>query len=223
MGYTELITHEIFLLDDEPVRQRYQRLPPSDYEAVKQHIQQLLQNQVIRESTSPYASPIVVVRKKVCQIRLCVDYRQLNCRTCRDAFPLPRIEKSLDALCGAQWFSTFDLTSGYNQVPVAERDKYKTAFCTHFGLFEFNRMPFGLCNAPSTFQRLMEHMFGDQRFQTLLLYLDDIIIFSSTIAQHLERLEMFFGRLQQEGLEAKLEKCCFFRQEVGYLSHVVSR
>lgn len=116
-----------------------------------------------------------------------------------------------------------DLASGYNQVLVAERDKYKTAFCTPFGLFEFNRMPFGLCNAPSTFQRLMEHMFGVQRFQTLLLYLDDIIIFSSTIAQHLERLEMVFGRLQQEGLKAKLEKCCFFRQEVGYLGHVVSR
>lgn len=223
LGCTKLITHEIPLLDTEPVRQRYRRLPPSDYEAVKQHIHQLLQSQVIRESSSPYASPIVVVRKKDGQIRLCVDYRQLNSKTRKDAFPLPRIEESLDALCGAQWFSTLDLASGYNQVPVAEGDKSKTAFCTPFGLFEFNRMPFGLCNAPSTFQRLMERMFSDQRFQTLLLYLDDIIVFSSTIGQHLERLKMVFVRLQQEGLKAKLEKCCFFRQEVGYLGHLVSK
>ncbi len=223
LGCTELITHEIPVLDSEPIRQRYRRLPPSDYEAVKQHIHQLLQNQVIRESSSPYASPIVVVRKKDGQIRLCVDYRQLNGKTRKDAFPLPRIEESLDALCGAQWFSTLDLASGYNQVPVAEGDKCKTAFCTPFGLFEFNRMPFGLCNAPSTFQRLMERMFGDQRFQTLLLYLDDIIIFSSTIVQHLESMEMVFVRLQQEGLKAKLEKCCFFRKEVSYLGHVVSK
>lgn len=108
LGCTELMTHEIPLLDDEPVRQRYRRLPPSDYEAVKQHIRQLLQSQVIRESASPYASPIVVVKKKDGQIRLCVDYRQLNSKTRKDAFPLPRIEESLDALCGAQWFSTLD-------------------------------------------------------------------------------------------------------------------
>ena len=223
LGCTELITHEIPLLDNVPIRQRYRRLPPTDYEAVKQHVHQLMQSRVIRESSSPYASPIVIVRKKDGQIRLCVDYRHLNSKTRKDAFPLPRIEESLDALCGAKWFSTLDLASGYNQVPVAEGDKSKTAFCTPFGLFEFNRMPFGLCNAPSTFQRLMERMFGDQRFQTLLLYLDDIIVFSSTIEQQVERLEMVFTRLQQEGLKAKLEKCCFLQQQVSYLGHVVSK
>lgn len=114
---------------------------------------------MIRESSSPHASPIVIVRKKDGSICLCVDYWQLN-KTCRDAFPLPRIEESLDALSGAKWFSTMDLASGFKQVPVAEKDMMKTAFCTPFGLFEFNRMPFGLCNAPSTFQHLMEHMFG---------------------------------------------------------------
>ncbi|XP_056108553.1 uncharacterized protein LOC130086512 [Rhinichthys klamathensis goyatoka] len=222
LGCTSLISHEIPLLDDVPVRQRYRRLPPSEYEVVKAHINQLLEAQIIRESCSPYASPIVLVRKKDGSLRLCVDYRQLNQKTRKDAFPLPRIEESLDALSGANWFSTLDLVSGYNQVPVAEKDKAKTAFCTPFGLFEFNRMPFGLCNAPSTFQRLMQRLFGEQHCQSLLLYLDDVVVFSSSISQHLERLEGVLSRLGQEGLKAKLEKCTFFKQEVGYLGHVIS-
>lgn len=222
LGCTNLITHDIPLLDDVPVRQRYRRIPPSEYELVKEHINQLLKAQVIRESSSPYASPIVLVRKKDGSIRLCVDYRQLNIKTRKDAFPLPRIEESLDALTGARWFSTLDLASGYNQVPVAESDRHKTAFCTPFGLFEWNRMPFGLCNAPSTFQRLMQRIFGDQQCQSLLLYLDDIVVFSSTVRQHLERLDVVLGRLQNEGLKAKLSKCHFFQREVHYLGHVIS-
>ena len=222
LGCTRLISHEIPLLDEVPVRQRYRRLPPSEYEVVKAHIQQLLEARVIRESCSPYASPIVLVKKKDGSPRLCVDYRQLNSKTRKDAFPLPRIEESLDALSGARWFSTLDLASGYNQVPVAETDKAKTAFCTPFGLFEWNRMPFGLCNAPSTFQRLMQRMFGSQHCQSLLLYLDDVVVFSSSVAQHLERLEVVLSRLQQENLKAKLEKCAFFQTEVSYLGHVIS-
>ncbi|KAL7883342.1 hypothetical protein SRHO_G00010000 [Serrasalmus rhombeus] len=148
LGCTGLLSHDIPLLDDVPVRQRYRRIPPSDYDAVKAHIRQLLDSQVIRESCSPYASPIVLVKKKDGSLRMCVDYRQLNSKTRKDAFPLPRIEESLDALSGAQWFTTMDLASGYNQIPVTEADRPKTAFCTPFGLFELNRMPFGLCNAP---------------------------------------------------------------------------
>ena len=223
IGCTSLITHEIPVTDNVPIRQRYRRIPPSEYETVKAHINQLLEAQVIRESSSPYASPIVLVRKKDGRLRLCVDYRLLNSKTRRDAFPLPRIEESLDALCGARWFSTIDLASGYNQVPVAEQDKPKTAFCTPFGLFEFNRMPFGLCNAPSTFQRLMQRLFGDQQCQSLLLYLDDIVVFSSSVAEHLARLELVLGRLQKEGLKAKLEKCAFFQPKVKYLGHVISQ
>lgn len=140
LGCTRLISHDIPLLDDTPVRQRYRRIPPSDYEVVKTHINQLLETQVIRESSSPYASPIVLVKKKDGSLRMCVDYRHLNTKTRKDAFPLPRIEESLDSLTGARWFSTLDLASGYNQVPVTEQDKPKTAFCTPFGLFEWNRM-----------------------------------------------------------------------------------
>ena len=222
LGCTNLITHEIPLLDEAPVRQPYRRIPPSQYEAVRAHIKQLLESQVIKESCSPYSSPIVLVAKKGGSLRMCVDYRQLNAKTRKDAYPLPRIEESLDALTGAKWFSTLDLASGYNQVPMAKADQAKTAFCTPFGLFEFNRMPFGLCNAPGTFQRLMERMFGDQRFQSVLLYLDDIIVFSSTVRQHLERLEEVFARLDQQGLKAKLSKCHFFQKQVKYLGHIVS-
>lgn len=222
LGCTNLISHDIPLLDDIPIRQRYRRIPPSEYEAVKMHINQLLEAQVIRESSSPYASPIVLVRKKDGSLRMCVDYRLLNAKTRKDAFPLPRIEESLDALAGAQWFSTLDLASGYNQVPVSEKDKPKTAFCTPFGLFEWNRMPFGLCNAPSTFQRLMQRMFGDRQCQSLLLYLDDIVVFSSSVHQHVQRLEVVLDRLQREGLKVKLAKCSFFRREVSYLGHIIS-
>jgi hypothetical protein len=115
-----------------------------------------------------------------------------------------------------------DLASGYNQVPVAEADRPKTAFCTPFGLFEWNRMPFGLCNAPSTFQRLMQQIFGDQQCQSLLLYLDDIVVFSSTFQQHLKRLEVVLQRLKFKSLKAKLSKCSFFQHEVRYLGHIIS-
>ena len=222
LGCTNLISHDIPLLDEVPVRQRHRRIPPSDYEGVKAHINQLLDSQVVRESCSPYASPIVLAKKKDGSLRMCVDYRLLNAKTRKDSFPLPRIEESLDALAGAQWFSTMDLASGYNQVPVSEADIPKTAFCTPFGLFEWNRMPFGLCNAPGTFQRLMQRMFGDQQCQSLLLYLDDIVVFSSSVTQHLQRLEVVLQRLHKEGLKAKLEKCAFFRQQVSYLGHVIS-
>ena len=222
VGCTSLVRHEIPLLNSDPVRQRYRRIPPSQFTQVKEHVHDLLRKGIVRPSSSPYASPIVVVQKKSGEIRLCVDYRELNARTRKDAYPLPRIDESLDALSGARWFSTLDLASGYNQVPMAEPDKEKTAFCTPFGLFEFNRMPFGLCNAPGTFQRLMERIFGDQSLQSLLLYLDDIVIFSATFSQHLQRLDMVLARLRQHQLKLKLTKCCFFRTEVQYLGHVVS-
>lgn len=162
------------------------------------------------------------MQKKDGGIRLCVDYRRLNAKTRKDAFSLLRIEESLDGLAGAKWFSTLDLASGYNQVEVAEKDRAKTAFCTPFGLFEFNRMPFGLCQAPSTFQRLTERIFGDCRYQSVLLYLNDVIVFSSSIQQHLGRLEEVFSRLQKQGPEVTFSKCHFFQKQVKYLGHVVS-
>ncbi|KAL0200588.1 hypothetical protein M9458_003775, partial [Cirrhinus mrigala] len=170
----------------------------------------------------PYASPVVVVTKKDGSLRLCIDYRKLNSCSTRDAFPLPRIEEALEALGQAKYFSTLDLTSGYWQVEVAEQDKHKTAFSTPMGLFEANRMPFGLQNAPSTFQRLMTSCFGDLNFTHLLIYLDDIIIFSKSFNEHLERLQLAFDRLREHGLKLKPSKCQLVRKEVQYLGHLVS-
>ncbi len=158
LGCTNLISHDIPLLDDVPVRQWFRHIPPSEYEVVNAHINQLLETQVIRENCNPCASPIILVKKDGV-LRICVDYYHINSKTRKDAFPLPHIE-TWDSLAGVRGFSAMDLASGYNQVPVTERYKSKTAFCIRFCLFEWTRMYFGLCNAPSTFQRLMEQLFG---------------------------------------------------------------
>lgn len=222
LGYTDLVKHEIPVTDDIPVTQVYRRIPPNQFEEVREHISGLLKKGVIRESSSSYASPVVLVRKSDGSLRLCVDYRRLNAKTQRDAFPLPRIEESLDALCRAQVFSTIDLASGYHQVAVHEKDRHKTAFVTPFGLYEYLRMPFGLCNAPATFQRLMQAVMGELVFQIVLVYLDDLLVYSDTFESHLTRLETVFRRLREAGLKIKVEKCHFLQPEVRFLGHLVS-
>lgn len=222
LGYTELVKHEIPLNDDLPVSQSYRRIPPNQFQEVKDHISGLLKKRVIQESSSSYASPVVLVRKTDGSLRLCVDYRKLNSKTRRDAFPLPRIDESLDALSRAKMFSSIDLASGYHQVAVHEKDRHKTAFITPFGLYEYQRMPFGLCNAPATFQRLMQAIMSDLVFQMVLVYLDDLLVYSSTFEGHLVRLESVLQRLREAGLKVKVEKCHFLQSEVKFLGHVVS-
>ncbi|KRZ74487.1 Retrovirus-related Pol polyprotein from transposon, partial [Trichinella sp. T8] len=147
----------------------------------------------------------------------------LNAVTRVDAQPIPRIDDTLDALAGAKWFSTLDLASGYWQVEVAEEDREKTAFSTPLGLFQFRVMPFGLCNAPATFQRLMEKALRGLTWKTCLVYLDDVIVFGKTEEEHLERLEGVLSRLQSVGLKIKPEKCQLMRQSVRYLGHIVTQ
>lgn len=134
-----------------------------------------------------------------------MDYRHLNAKTRKDAYPLPRIDESLDALGRARYFSAIDLASAYNQVEVHPDDRHKTAFTTPMGLYEYNRMPFGLCKAPGTFQRLMQTIFREELLQILLVYLDDIIVYSDTIGDHLKRLERVFQRLR-ESMVSRLKK-----------------
>ena len=155
-------------------------------------------------------------------MRMCVDYRRLNSKMVRDAYPLPRIEESLDALGGAKYFLCLDLTSGYLQVKVAEQDRPKTAFTTPMGLFEYTRVPFSLMNAPATFQRLMTTVLGDLNFTSVLLYLDDIVVFSSTVDEHVERLQCVFSHLREHGLKMKPAKCHLLKESVQYLGHIVS-
>ena len=165
----------------------------------------------------------MIVRKKDGSIRFCIDFRKLNQRTIKDEYPIPRIDDTLLSLAGSKYFTTLDLKSGYWQVELREWDKAKTAFCVGWlGFFECNRMPFGLCNAPATFQRLMERCMGDLNLRDCLIYLDDIIIFSSTFEEHLQRLQAVFENLEKHNLKLKPSKCKFFKERVVYLGHLVS-
>ena len=216
------IEHHIRTVDDQPVKVPYRRVPPNQWTEVRDYLQKALDKQVIRPSSSPYAAPVVLVRKPNGDLRMCVDYRQLNNKVKKDSYPLPRIEDALESLKGACYFSSLDLAHGYHQVPVAQSDIEKTAFRVGTGgLYEFLKMPFGLSNALATFMRMMDKIFGDQNFQTLLIYLDDILVPASSFEQMLERLEMVFSRLEQYSLKVKPEKCHFFKEEIHFLGHVV--
>ena len=163
----------------------------------------MLDQGIIEPSCSPWASPVVLVRKKSGQFRFCVDYRKLNATTTKDKYPLPRIDDTLDTLQGSVIFSTLDLKSGYWQVPLSEKAKKKTAFTTRFGLYQFNVLPFGLCNAPATFQRLMDLVLVGLNFTCALVYLDDIIIFSKSARQHVADTKSVLEALKRAGLTCK--------------------
>lgn len=222
LGHTDKVKHEIKLIDDIPVTQPYRRVPPNQYQEVQEHISNLFKKGIIQESGSAYASPVVIVLKSDSSIRLCVDYRKLNLKTKKDAFPLPRIDESFDALKGAKYFSSIDLASGYHQVAMDEKDRQKTAFTTPFGLFEYVRMPMGVCNGPATFQRLMQATMHDLIFDIMLVYLDDILVYLPTFESHLERLDTVLTRLKHSGLKVKFEKCHFLQKEVKFLGHQIS-
>lgn len=223
LGRTDLVKHDIKLTDNTPFKDTYRRIPPGMYEEVRQHLKEMLDAGAIQPSKSPYSSNVVLVRKKDGSLRFCIDFRKLNSRTIKDAYNLPRIDDTIDTLIGAKYFSKLDLRSGYWQVEMNEDDKEKTAFTVgNMGFFECNRMAFGLTNAPATFQRLMERCMGDMNLKECLIFLDDILIFSETFEDHIERLQAVFSRLHQHGLKLKASKCEFFKDHVKYLGHVVS-
>ena len=205
------------------LRQPYCRQNPAVWREEMAQIQQMLTSCVIGPPNSPWASPVVMVKKKDGSLRFCVDFWQLNAAIIKDAHPLSRIDDLLKALHGARWFSTLDLKSGYWQVPIQERGKEKTAFRTSGGqLFEFNQVPFGLCNAPATFSCLMDRVLAGLHWETCLFYLDDIIVFAATWEEHLDRLRQVFERLRHAKLKLGAEKCTFDAKEVSYLGHRVT-
>ena len=223
LGHTDLVQHSIELEDDKPFKEPYRSIPPALIQEVREHLKEMLDIGAIRESSSPYSSNVVIVRKKDGTIRLCIDYRKLNLSTIKDAHAIPRIDDTLHLLVGAKLFSKLDLKCNYWQVELKKDDKAKTAFQVEpLGFYECNRMPFGLCNAPATFQRLMERCMVDMNLRDCLIYLDDIIIFSSTFDEHLGHLEAVFKRLQEHNLKIKPSKCEFLRNRVVYLGHIVS-
>lgn len=223
LGCTNLVEHEIELTEQKPFKEPYRRIPPGMVEEVREHLKDMIDAGAIRESKSPFSSNVVLVRKKDGSLRFCIDFRKLNSRTVRDAYSLPRIEETIDNLSGSRYFSKLDLRSGYWQVAMSEVDKPKTAFSVGpLGFFECNRMAFGLTNAPATFQRLMERTMGELNLRECLIYLDDVIIFSRSVEEHLDRLNKVFERLEKAGLKLKGSKCEFFRTSTTYLGHVVS-
>jgi hypothetical protein len=222
LGRSDLIPHDINTGDATPIKQRAYRLPFHKKEEVDKQVKDMLENEVIVPSSSPWAAPIVLVEKKDGSQHFCIDFRRLNDVTKKDAYPLPRIDDSLDILSGSKFFSTLDLASGYWQCGLTDDAKEKTAFTTGTGLFQFEVLPFGLCNAPSTFERLMERILAGLHWKTCLIYLDDVIVFSQTFEEHVERLGEVFEKLSQSNLKLKPQKCNLFREEVGYLGHVVS-
>ena len=223
LGRTGIVKHRIDTGDARPIRQRPRRLPLKQREEEKQQIEDMLKRNVIEPSSSPWASPVVLVKKKDSTWRFCVDYRKVNEVTVKDSYPLPRIDDSSDTLSGSKWFSTLDLQSGYWQVEMVEEDKEKTAFATGIGLFHFHAMPFGLCNSPATFERLMERVLSGLHWQICLVFLDDIIVYAGTFEEELKRLGEVFDRLQMANLKLSPKKCVLFREEVAYLGHIVSK
>lgn len=223
LGVTNLVEHEI-LTDARPIKQRYYPVSPVKQEMLEAEVKKMLEDHVIEPSRSPWSSPVILVPKKDGTQRFCVDFRQLNAVTKKDAYPLPYISSILDRLRDARYLSSIDIKSAYWQVPIAENSREKTAFTVPgMGLFQFKRMPYGLTNAPATFQRLIDSVLGADLEGSCFVYLDDIIIISKDFETHLELLRKVFDRLLSAGFTLNREKCHFCRPEITYLGYVVDK
>lgn len=221
LGKAKGVAHAIDVDDHPPIKEKLRRYAPVEIEKISKHVKEMLEDGVIKHSNSPWAAAVVIVKKKDGTDRFCVDFRKLNAVTRKDNFPLPRIDHLLDSLGRKKYLSTLDLRAGYWQIRMDPKDIEKTAFITHDGLFEHNVMPFGLCNAPATFQRLMTNMLAGLQWQSVLVYIDDILIMSETFEEHLIHLRQVLDRLREYNLKLKLVKCSFGRKEVEYLGHVI--
>ena len=212
-------------LKDESAPPPHRKIYPLDQEELaelKKQIVDMLSKNQIRPSDSPYGAPILFAKKKDGRLRLCVDYRALNKNTIVDSYPLPHIDELLSRLQGAKYFSRLDLRDGYFHVPIAEQDVHKTAFSCRYGTYEYLVMPFGLMNAPGTFQRIMNQVFFDMLDKNVIVYLDDILIFTKTEAEHKSILNEVFRRLAHYSLFVKESKCALFLHQVEFLGHVVT-
>lgn len=221
-GQTNIATHKIETHNAPPIKIPARRVPLAKKETVEKEVKKMLEQGIIEPSDSPWSSPVCLVTKKDGTCRFCIDFRKLNTVTQKDAYPLPRIDDTLETLSGAKWFSTLDLASGYWQVKMNPKDKPKTAFTTHLGLFHFNVMPFGLSNAPATFERLMNSVLGSLKWKKCLCYLDDVIVFGSDFNTAIENLRSVFTQFRLANLKLKPKKCVLFQSKVTFLGHVVS-
>ncbi len=216
------VQHHIELIPGaKPFARSQYRLSPVELEEVRKQVEYLLSKGLIAPSTSPWSAPILFTPKPDGSLRMCIDYRGLNKVTVRDKYPLPRTDELLDKVSKAKYFTKLDLRSGYWQIPVSPESRPMTAFTTRYGLYEWNAMPFGLTNAPATFSRLMNNLLRPHLDDFVVVYLDDILIYSDSIEEHEQHVRVICEILKREGLSAKLSKCSFFKQQVEYLGHIV--
>ncbi|CAN8069114.1 unnamed protein product [Agarophyton chilense] len=210
--------------DARPQFQHPYRTGLKGREIVADQMEKMCKDQVIEPgppNRSEWASTLVLVAKKDGSVRICVDYRKLNALSKRDSYPIPVMDECLDSLGKAVVFNTLEANSGYLKIPLAEDARALTTFTTHEGLFRFTRMPFGLKNAPATFQRVMDIILSRVKWKPALVYLDDFIIFSRTVKEHFRHVKKVLTILQDAGVTQKLRKCAFFQASVDYLGHVV--
>ncbi len=222
MGQTDLVTHTIDTGEHRPMR-----LPPDGFPLLNRMWKKLNSRKCWIEASSSCTraagpAPLFWLLRKMALTRFCVDYRKVSEVTRKDAYPLPRIDDMLDALRGSQYFSTLDLYSGYWQVKMDSKDIDKTAFVTRQGLFRFTVMPFGLCNAPATFERLMELVLSGLNWKICLIYLDDVIVYGGNLYDTLDRLKIVWEHIREANLKLKPSKCCLMHDRVPFLGHYVS-
>ncbi|KYB24698.1 hypothetical protein TcasGA2_TC031841 [Tribolium castaneum] len=224
LGKTNLVEHEIDVQGAKPIKCKPYRVSHIEREIINDQINEMLENKIIEPSTSPWGFPVVLTKKKDGKMRFCVDYRKLNEVTKKCNYPIPNIDDVMTYIGhDSQYYSTLDLTSGYWQVAVKEECKEYTAFIAQGqGQYQFNVMPFGLCCAPGTFQALMDKLFSDMKWKDILIYLDDIIIFSRTVEEHIEKLKRVFQRLREAGLTLKPSKCHYLKKEIEILGFKVN-
>ena len=222
LGQTNRAVHVIDTRAALPIKVRARPIPMAKREACAQQLEDMLADGIVVPSTSPWSAPVVMAQKKDGTLRFCVDYRSLNEVTVKDCYPMPHIEDCLEALGGNTWYCSVDLASGFWQVALDPASQPMTAFATDRGLFEFRVMPYGLCNAPATFERLMDTLLRDLIGQGLVLYMDDVTVYGTTVSQVLERLDLLFARLASAGLTLKPKKCTLFSHQIEFLGHVIS-
>ncbi|XP_011859426.1 PREDICTED: uncharacterized protein LOC105556922 [Vollenhovia emeryi] len=223
---TNATQHSIPTINELPIHTKQYRFPPIHKDEINKQVDGLLKNNIVEYSSSPYNSPVWIVPKKPDSAgnkrwRMVIDYRLLNEKTIGDAYPLPNITDILDQLGNAKYFSVLDLASGFHQIPINPQDAPKTAFSTPYGHYQFRRMPFGLKNAPATFQRLMDNVLTGLQGNELFVYMDDIVIYARSLQEHAVKLNKLMTRLRNANLKLQPDKCEFLRKEVAYLGHII--
>ena len=226
LGRTHILEHAVPTGSHPPIVQPQYPIPSVAQSAMREQVQDMLDKNIIRDSSSNWCSPVLLIKKVLpdgsIKYRFCIDLRKVNDATEKDCYSLPRIDETVDALCGAQFFSSMDIDRAFWQLGMAEEDKHKFAFRVDGRLFEPNVMPFGSKNAPSTFQRLMDKILRGLTWKQCLVYIDDILVFAGTFEEHCRRLDAVFDRIGAAGLKLKPSKCEFGMQEVNYLGFQIS-